>query len=526
MRAVRFASIAAVALVAVSACRCDEELQEIPRVGDVRGVICGSADGQPLGGVTLTVTDAEGTSFPATTDASGAFAVQDLTIGIATVVVADPAGSRQGSVVVVENGFEEYLDGECRAPPPAPSGSVSGCVCDESVGRFVADANVFIALEGGNVAVTGTDADGCFVLDGVPAGDHLLQVQSGSFSEEHQVTVVVGETTPIVSPASCAQDPPPPVGDTGIISGRVCAPDGTTWLAGADVTVTLPGGARITTTTDADGFWRLEGVPVGRQTVDIVKGSFSTSRLVDVFVGQTTTIPEDECAIEAINLRIAVVTGDYDRVEDVLGSIGIQDNDVDLYPSSFLNAAWVDDLVMDYAVLSQYDIVFLNCGLSDLDFVSRFFANATASANLRQFVQEGGSVYASDWAYYVVEKTWPDFVDFVGDDASGDNGKVGAAPRDVDANIVDAPMALALGQTSMVLHYPLLSWVVMESASPATTVYIRGDAEIDTGATLRDVPHTVAFRPGLGRVLFTSFHQEAGINPDMQRVLQLLIFEL
>jgi hypothetical protein len=247
---------------------------------------------------------------------------------------------------------------------------------------------------------------------------------------------------------------------------------------------------------------------------------------VDVFAGQTTTIPEDECALEIENLHIAVVTGDYDRVQDVLGSIGINQNDVDLYQSSFFDSSWVDDLLMDYAVLSQYDIIFLNCGLSDVDFVSRLFGNPTAVANLRQFVQQGGSVYASDWAYYVVEKTWPDFVDFAGDDSRGDSAKVGTAPFNVTAQVVDAQMALSLGQTSMVLHYPLVAWVVMESVSPSTTIYIRGDAEIYTGATLRDVPHTVAFRPGAGRVLFTSFHQEAGINPDMQRVLQLLIFEL
>ena len=66
----------------------------------------------------------------------------------------------------------------------------------------------------------------------------------------------------------------------------------------------------------------------------------------------------------------------------------------------------------------------------------------------------------------------------------------------------------------------------MQAASAQVTTYIRGDAALDSGQTLQDVPHTVAFRPGAGRVLFTSFHQEPGINPDMERVLRLLIFEL
>ena len=94
------------------------------------------------------------------------------------------------------------------------------------------------------------------------------------------------------------------------------------------------------------------------------------------------------------------------------------------------------------------------------------------------------------------------------------------------AAIVDAQMAASLGQTSLNLHYPLAEWAVMQSVSAQTTIYVRGGADLLDGTHLDDVPHTVAFRPGAGRVLFTSFHQEAGINPDMQRILQLLMFEL
>jgi hypothetical protein len=510
--------------VATSSCQCDDELYGIPSVGGLRGVICADDDGQPRANVAVTLTDAEGVDHVVQSGEDGTFLADELPVGEIAIVIDDQP-PREGRITIDEGAVVDFIDATCRPPPPSPTGSISGCVCDEGVGQWVTAANVFVTYADGGVVVTGTDERGCFLLEGVLPGAQTLQILKGVFVREQPVTVVAAETVAIPSPETCERDPPIQ-GETGSVAGRVCAPDGTTWLSAADVFVSLSGGARVATVTDGDGAYLLDGVPVGRRTVEIVKGSFSTTREVDVFAGQTTTIPEDECAIEAAHLRIAVVTGDYDRVQDVLSSIGIEDGDVDTYTSTFFDTGWVQDLVGNYEVLSQYDIVFLNCGLGDSDFsLPPFFDNDAAIANLRQFVSQGGSVYASDWAYYVVEKTWPDYIDFVGDDARSDNAKVGAV-GDVDAAIVDVGMAQALGQSSMELHYPLISWAVIESAATTTTVYVRGDAPLDNGTSLQDVPHTVAFRPGQGRVLFTSFHQEPGINPDMQRVLQLLIFEL
>ncbi len=520
-------------LIAFSACQCDDELNVIPAVGSVRGVVCGDDDGQPLS-TTLTVRDVDGVEHTATSASNGSFTLDNIPVGAAQLTIADPSGGRLVTVTIREGETVEFADSVCRAPPPPPpppTGSVSGCVCDTAVGQWVSGANVFISLESGAVAVTGTDDVGCFVLDGVPGGSHTLQIQRGAFNSSRPVTVTVGQTTAIDSPAVC--EPPPPPAQSGSVSGRVCAPDGETWLAQADVYVELAGGARVQTSTDGDGAYTLDGVPVGQQTVHIVKGSFSTTRQVIISDGQTVVIPEDDCAIEATSLRVAVVTGDYDRVQDVLASIGIEQANITLYQSNYLtgNVDWVNQLIGNYATLAQYDIVFLNCGVGDKSFVGRgglfpISVNQAAIANLRRFVTEGGSVYSSDWAYNIIEVVWPDFVRFAGNDASPDSAKLGAAPFDIDANIVDGPLAIAMGTSSIELHYPLLEWAVMQDVSPQTNVYVRGDARLMSGTTLSNVPHTVAFRPGAGRVLFTSFHQEPGINPQMQRALQLLIFEL
>ena len=528
-RVVLFAA-AVVAAVSSPSCGSDEELQATP--GSLRGVVCSTPTGGTLGGVEVAIVDGRGKTTTTTSDAFGAYRGDRLAAGRGTVTVNEPNLVARRYDVEIDPLLEaEIIDATCHPPlppPPAPGGTVTGCICDEALGAWVEAANVFVLTDGGGVVVTGTDAVGCFVLGGVPPGPQTVKVEKGAFFEQYDVVVTVDGTFALPAVETCAPTPPPPPGDVGSVEGRVCAPDGVTWLSAADASVTRSDGSRVGDQTDVDGRFRIDSVPVGDQVVNIVKGSFTSSIPVTIVSGQTTVIPEDECQLQAENLKIAVVTGDYDRVQDVLAGIGIQSTDVDTYQSSFSNSNWTVDLLGDRTLLFQYDIVFLNCGLGDLPFTARFFNTIPPETlqNLRDFVSQGGSVYASDWAYYVVEKTWPDFVGFRGDDSQGGSAKVGSAPQDLTANIVDAPMSLALGQATMELHYPLSAWVVIEEAAPSTTVYIRGSASLDDGTVLEDVPHTVAFRPGSGRVLFTSFHQEPGINPDMQRVLQLLIFEL
>src|SRR5207302_6517965 len=61
----------------------------------------------------------------------------------------------------------------------------------------------------------------------------------------------------------------------GAVEGKVCAPTGNLWLAGADVWV-VQGGAQDATVTDDVGHFLLGGVDAGTQTLHVQKGSFST----------------------------------------------------------------------------------------------------------------------------------------------------------------------------------------------------------------------------------------------------------
>ena len=111
--------------------------------------------------------------------------------------------------------------------------------------------------------------------------------------------------------------------------------------------------------------------------------------------------------------------------------------------------------------------------------------------------------------------------------------KVGK-PQTITANVTDPGIRAALGQQTIQVSFGLGAGVGMFGTAPATRVYIRATAE---GAayslfgpgenfTMNNIPLTVGFDVGQGRVVFTSFHQERNITPDMQQVLNLLVFEL
>src|SRR5581483_6863157 len=184
----------------------------------------------------------------------------------------------------------------------------------------------------------------------------------------------------------------------------VCASDGQSWLAGATVSCTRPDGTVAQTTTDGNGHYTLTGVPSGQQTIDITKGSFSTSITVNVVADQTTTVPDDQCSITNPAVKIAVVSGQYDNVQQVLTDLGVDPANVTTYDGIGTQdpfgggspSPWASQLLDDYATLSQYNIVFFNCGVDDehidgVDFCGDpATVDSTAIANLKQFVQNGG----------------------------------------------------------------------------------------------------------------------------------------
>src|SRR5687768_5252095 len=226
-------TVLALGAASFGGCNCDEELIAAP--GALSGVVCSGDTGAAVGGVPVTILDANGKEHEAVTDATGLFIVDRLAAGGATINIHSPDGERTVDIDVLAGEEARFQDATCHPPPtpPFPSGAVEGCVCDESVGQWVTGANVFIVTDVGALFVTGTNDLGCFVLENAPAGPQIIKVEKGAFYREYPIEILVDSVASVPTPESC-EAPPPPEG-AGRVEGRVCAPDGETWLADATV---------------------------------------------------------------------------------------------------------------------------------------------------------------------------------------------------------------------------------------------------------------------------------------------------
>ena len=304
----------------------------------------------------------------------------------------------------------------------------------------------------------------------------------------------------------------------GSVTGRICDPSGGLWIVGATVTLTadLNGDGttdvEITTTTDADGYYTLTGVPDGTWLVRVEKGSFSVEFEVTVAGGNTETA-EAEC-LTSEDVKIAVVSGMYDSIEVVLDKLGMK---YDLIRGESGNQHTA--FLKDSARMAEYDIIFLNCGISE----SWIGDKATIAANIAAYTKDGGSVYTSDWAYYFFESAYPNALDFQGEDKTYGGAYLGMASK-INATVLDADMQAVIGASTADLNYDLDAWAVVTSASSSATVLIEGDAPT-WGSTVKKSPLAAEIRPG-GRMIYTSFHNEQQATVHMDLLLMEIILSL
>jgi hypothetical protein len=324
------------------------------------------------------------------------------------------------------------------------------------------------------------------------------------------------------------QNIPPPAGDLSL-SGRVCNPVTHTWLADALVYTHLYDRYDVvydsrSDTTDDDGRWTLTDL-VGEQDYEIyVQVGHDILDKFIVTLGETDgTLPDPACA-GTPELNVAVITGAYDELAPILEAAGLTGARViDGQASSE-----IVDFLTDPAAMAEYDVVFFDGGHREDGVIYGTGPIAQVHDTVRNYVAAGGVVFASDWAYDVVEQVWPAKLEFYGDDAVPDEAQVGDAGI-VAAEVVDPDLELTLGEPQVEVNYDLPVWPVIESANNNVTVYLQGDAPwrvgLDAGV-VRDAPLLVGFDDGDGRVLLSTYRNAANDSDAMLSVLLTLISAL
>ena len=161
-------------------------------------------------------------------------------------------------------------------------------------------------------------------------------------------------------------------------------------------------------------------------------------------------------------------------------------------------------------------MIFANCSVAAIN------NGSSAVSSLHQFVQNGGSFYASDWAYTYISNAFPNHIDFYGNDP-----RIGYSGT-VSGDIVDPGLASYLNPdlppSNIMLNYNLSSWVVIDSVS-SSTVLMRGDVQTSSGL-LHDKPLAVAFNPygdNSGKVIYTTFHNEAQQSNLEKKLIEYMV---
>jgi len=342
--------------------------------------------------------------------------------------------------------------------------------------------------------------------------------------------------------------------------------------------------------TDEDGRFEIRGAPAERYLLVIQKGQFRRVTEVTVVENTVTELPQSVTTLPSVTdpvrgtwiPKMAIATGDYDKLEDVLGKMGIGRVDAtgvyDFGSAEGVIDVWdngggagsyaigtLGDLASDLQKLMQYHIVFIPCSSSLNTNVLR---EQGVLRNLRDYVKEGGKLYVTDWSGEWMDNVFPAQIDLgmvdtpaTAYDPATDTWHTwefgsadGAAYDSNNAEAVDEHLHAWLeGQegpspeTGVQVAYDPDeffvegNWNTIEALTP---VLLGRDAD---GEDVYDEPHayvvggseyepepkyplTVTFEPaGCGRVLFSTYHTtdttHVGLVPQ-ERVLIYLIMEI
>lgn len=290
------------------------------------------------------------------------------------------------------------------------------------------------------------------------------------------------------------------------------------------------------------------------------------------------SIADEGCHFEEANM--AVVTGHYDEIQNVLAKLGFgetdgfgrfdatQDHDFTMIDGdgSLDDAEYtnVEDFLSDLDEMSEYDIIFMNCGPED-DTLSQ---DPQVLANLQQYVEEGGKLYVTDWSFNFVEDPFPSFIDFYNNEEDAEtaedhhSAKMGTGGITTDADLQDGDLADWLDHVdvndgtietdcyslpeenlnarlgarnedgTVTIGDFLGSWVVIdgehEGYEGESKTWVSGVITAYDGVA--DKPLTMTKDVGEGRLLYSSYHTAHSCPTEgfwpQERILQYLVFEL
>ncbi|PZD79449.1 carboxypeptidase-like regulatory domain-containing protein [Mesonia sp. K7] len=315
------------------------------------------------------------------------------------------------------------------------------------------------------------------------------------------------------------------------------------------------------TLTDEAGVFTFSDLFTGEYDVLLSKGNFSHTTSITVTESENTTQSMGNLVVTTIP-KIGVVTGHYDYIESILYGIGLVDpltgdplfdiidgsygspkpseasivhgnhhkpgansSNPNLSPNVSFD---LDDLLTDPSKLAQYDILFFNCGLDT--------TNASANSNVYDYVNNGGILYATDWAFPYLEHistlSGNNYLTYYTPIKSGES-------LSTNATILNPNLAawlqtnFGIGTNGVVTIDEFLgSWQVVDSHDVNNVIpWLNGsvtyyDASNTSITANKDLAFT--YLVGNGGIFYSSFHTENHEEDfsTVDRIIEYMVFEL
>lgn len=347
--------------------------------------------------------------------------------------------------------------------------------------------------------------------------------------------------------------------DSFNISGQFLAPNGVDPISNARVSAYQNETLKANAFTDPQGLYSLT-LPSGSYTLVLNKGKFKTEKSITVETDMTL----DSYSVETLP-NIAVVTGYFDNIENVLynlglvnpitgeplfdiiegneglsrfahdqtsnhahqhnGSLNRSDSNPFLDPNVDFNFG---DLMDDPDLMSSYDIIFLNCGVSEI--------LIDDSGVLDDYVTNGGLLYATDYAAGYLDAITSSGTEYITPYVPLKSG----TSTSTVATILDGDLSewlllnfnISIDDTILIDDF-LNSWQVIDTYDDSTTIsWLNGPVTYLDGtgteiAENKDLAFT--FLHGNGGVFYSSFHTENHDTDevtDVDRIMQFLVLEM
>ncbi|MFM7072375.1 MAG: hypothetical protein ACKO38_11360 [Planctomycetota bacterium] len=206
----------------------------------------------------------------------------------------------------------------------------------------------------------------------------------------------------------------------------------------------------------------------------------------------------------AKRLRLAVTPHKYDDMGRLLNDLG------DGYRYDMLRVEDFDKI----DELRKYDVVFATCGETPDTWKTASGEGFDAFRRaLRTYVEEGGTLYASDWRMQLLMLAFPELID-------QEKLKPGDA-QEMTAQVVDDGLREVIGP-DIHLKFDLPNWYPAAFRGREVKTFLRGTYAAQGSRV--DSPLLVRIPVGRGSIVFTSFHNEKQNSRTELELLKYLVF--